>query len=239
VPMPVLAEDFLREPSDFARAPLLTQPGATTLAWAPLIEALSKEPGVSRVLATVLRSASAHGRRGLVALSEESIALFNQSEVPESGPAGQGVAFDVIPDGFDESRTKAELDRVFASKIPVDVMSVQVPTFVGEGASIAIELTRPLEEAEILKRLEGIDGLRVVTEGLGTRGLAAVDVGVREPTGPTLRDSAGAEDTLVGGLRPDATLPTGIGWRRWLSYDPLRVARDHAIRLALHRYPPA
>ena len=239
VPMPVLAKDFVGEPSEIAQAPLLTQPGATTLAWAPLIEALSQGPGVTRVVATVLRSASAHGRRGLVALSEESIALFNQSEVPETGPAGQGVAFDVIPDGFDESRTAAELDRVFASAIPVDVMSVQVPTFVGEGASIAIELAEPLEESEIRKRLEGVDGLRVVTEGLGSRGLAAVESGLREPTGPTLRDSAGAEETLVGGLRSDASMSAGIGWRLWLSYDPLRVAGDHAIRLALLRCPPA
>ena len=239
VPMPVLPEDFAGSPSEIALAPLLAQPGATTLAWVPLIEALSSKPGVARVVATVLRSASAHGRRGLVALSEESIALFNQSEEPDSGPAGQGVAFDVIPDHSGEGRTAAELERVFASKIPVDVMSVQVPTFVGEGASIAIELAGPLEEAELLKRLEGIEGLRVVAEGLGTRGLAAIEPGVREPTGPTMRDSVGAGETLVGGLRPDATLTTGIGWRLWLSYDPLRVAADHAIRLAHHRYPPS
>lgn len=239
VPMPVLPEDFSGEPSEIAQAPLLAQPSATTLAWAPLIEALSKEPGVVRVVATVLRSASAHGRRGLVALSEESIALFNQSEAPDSGPAGQGVAFDVIPEHSGESRTAAELERVFASKVAVDVMGVQVPTFVGEGASIAIELAAPLEEAEMLKRLEGIEGLRVVAEGLGTRGLAAIEAGAREPTGPTLRDSAGAGEALVGGLRPDATLPAGIGWRLWLSYDPLRVAADHAARLAQHRYPPS
>jgi aspartate-semialdehyde dehydrogenase len=237
VPMPVLAKEFAGDSSAIAQAPLLAQPGATTIAWAPLLDALSNEPGVSRVVGTILRSASAHGRRGLVALSEESIALFNQSEAPGSGPAGQGVAFDVIPDRDGESRTAAELARVFDSKIRLDVMSVQVPTFVGEGASIAIELSASLEEAEIVKRLEGIDGLSIVDEGLGTRGLTAVEAGLREPTGPTLRDSAGAEETLVGGLRPDASLPAGMGWRLWLSYDPLRLAANHAIRLALLRFP--
>jgi aspartate-semialdehyde dehydrogenase len=188
-------------------------------------------------VATVLRSASALGRRGLVSLSEESIALFNQSEEPAPGPAGQGVAFDVIPDAEIENRTAAELERLFGSRLRADVVSVQVPTFVGEGAALTIELSSPLEFADLAKRLEGVAGLRFVEGGLGTRGLAAVEDDQRIPTGPTLRDAAGANETLVGGLRPDATQPPGIGWRLWLSYDPIRVAGLHALRLARLRFP--
>ena len=57
------------------------------------------------------------------------------------------------------------------------------------------------------------------------------------PTGPTLRDSAGDDEVLVGGLRPDDSLATGLGWRLWLAYDPLRIAGAHAIRLARLRFP--
>ncbi len=244
VAMPVFAADFLVCGDDgesgapaHAKAPLLTQPGATAIAWAPLLDSLLKTVGIRRVVATVLRSASSQGRLGLVALSEESIALFNQSDVSEMGPAGQAVAFDVIPNRLGESRTADELTRLFDSQFSVDVMSVQVPTFVGEGASLAIELSNPVEESEIRKLLEGIPGFSIVDEGAGTRGLAAVEEGRREPSGPTLRDAAGAEDVLVGGLRPDGSLAQGLGWRLWLTYDPLRLAAEQAIRLARLRFP--
>ena len=244
VAMPVLSTDFHGEgdagESDapaHGKTPLLAQPGATAIAWAPLLECLHKLVGIQRVVATVLRSASSRGRLGLVALSEESIALFNQSDIPETGPAGQAVAFDVIPDRLGEGRTADELDRLFDSQFSVDVMSLQVPTFVGEGASLAIELSNPVDESELRKRLEGIAGFSIVDEGVGTRGLAAVEAGKREPSGPTLRDAAGAEEVLVGGLRPDGSLAQGLGWRLWLSYDPVRLAAEQAIRLARLRFP--
>ena len=229
VPMPVRDQELASDA--VASAPLLASPSATTLAWTPLLEGLDGAVGVARVVATVLASASARGRHGLLALSEESIALFNQSEDPEVGPAGQPVAFDVIPGGIDETRVALELARVFASKLRVDLTSVQVPTFVGEGAALAIELNSPLDEAAFAKLLEDVQGLTRVDVGVGTRGLAAVDHDAPQPTGPTLRDSASADSILLGQLRPDVSLPVGIGWRLWLSYEPLRVVAQHAIRL--------
>ncbi len=230
VPMPVRDRELASDA--VALAPLLASPSATTLAWTPLLEALESAVGIARVVATVLSSASVRGRHGLIALSEESIALFNQSEGPEVGPAGQPVAFDVIPGGIDEARVAVELARVFDSKLRVDLTSLQVPTFIGEGAALAIELSSPLDEAVFAKLLGGVQGLTLVEEGVGTRELAAVDPDAPEPTGPTLRDSASSESILVGRIRPDASLPVGIGWRLWLAYEPLRIVAQHAIRLA-------
>lgn len=252
VPMPVLAAQLHSDAPGLAEAPLLSLPGATTLAWAPLLDALAEDPGIERLVATVLRSAAAHGRRGLVALSEESIALFNQSEEPEQGPAGQGVAFDVIPDRADEIRVAAEIERVFEARFAVDVMSVQVPTFVGEGAVLTIELAQKVDAERLAKRIDAIAGVRLVADGVGSRGLVPIAPGAREPTGPTLRDAAGAEETLLGGLRPDRSLvapepaengdgetSSHRGWRLWLAYDPVRVAARHATRIARQRFPGA
>lgn len=241
VAMPVRARELAgtadpQAPAPLGSAPLLAMPSATVLAWAPLLEALEKGPGLSRILATVLCSASALGRRGPISLSEESIALFNQSEEPTLGPAGQTMAFDVIPQGPDEQRIGAEIGRVFGSTLRVDVATVQVPTFVGEGAALAIELAAPIGETAFMKLLESVPGLQFVEEGIGTRGLEAVDAGIREPSGPTLRDAAGAEEVLAGRVRPDRSLPAGLGWRLWLSYDPLWLAAQHAVRLAAPRF---
>ncbi len=237
-----------RAQETLANAPLVALPSATTLAWARVLHALGGADAIRRVVGTVLTSAGARGRRGLAALSEESIALFNQTSAPEVGPAGQPVAFDVVPgDAIDAARVRAELARVFASEagaddspeepgpLRIDVASVEVPTFVGEGTSLVVELARPLERVEVEKRLEEQEGLTIVAQGAGSRGLAAIEPGVSEPVGPTLRDTAGVESVLVGSIEPDASRAPGLGWRLWLASDPLGLSAEHAIRVAADR----
>jgi aspartate-semialdehyde dehydrogenase len=236
VPMPVRTADFDEAVAAWASAPLVSLATPTTIAWTPILEALRQAVGVRRVVATVLCSASAWGRRGIASLSDESIALFNQSEAPETGPAGQGVAFDVIPGGaIDEARVAGELARLFGPELGVALTSVQVPTFVGEGASLALELASPLDEGALESLLGGLPGVTLVAEGLGSRGPALVEEGAREIVGPTLRDSAGSGEVLVGRLRPDASLPAGLGWRLWVTIDPIGLAAAHALRLARQR----
>ncbi|MFK7898824.1 MAG: hypothetical protein AB8G23_23525, partial [Myxococcota bacterium] len=99
--MPAIGPGFAAlspaESEAFAQAPLLALPSSTALAWAPLLASFGSK--LSRVIGTVVSSAAAMGRRGVVSLSEESIALFNQDGDQPVGPAGQPVAFDVIPGG--------------------------------------------------------------------------------------------------------------------------------------------
>jgi aspartate-semialdehyde dehydrogenase len=232
MPGPTFAPTSAETADPIARAPLLSVPSGTTLAWAPILEALS----ATRALGTVLCSASALGQKGVTALSEESISLFNQSEGPDGGPAGQPVAFDVIPGGgIDCDRVRAECQRLVGKELRLDLASIQVPTFVGEGASLFVELADPLNAEAVVARLEAIEGVRVVRDGLGSRGLVAFEEESSTPIGPTLRDAIGSDDILIGRIEPDQTLPVGVGWRIWLSCDPLRLTADHALRLAKRR----
>ncbi len=236
VPLPALLGPAGGEDDVIASAPLIAMPSATTLAWASLIEAIGEASEIVRVVGTVMSSAATLGRRGLVALSEESIALFNQSESPEPGPAGQGVAFDVVPSGgIDPERVRLELNRLFGEALRIDIAGVQVPTFVGEGTSLAIELGSPLERRVLESRIEAWDGLTLVADGVGSRGLMAVDGAAAEPIGPTLRDAAGTEEVLVGRIEPDLSLAVGHGWRIWLASDPIQLVVDHALRVAGRR----
>lgn len=240
VPLPVALDDVAGGGSEtaepLAAAPLVALPSSTTLAWAPVLRAIAGLAPIRRVVATVLSSAGAHGRRGVVSLSEESIALFNQSQQPSPGPAGQAVAFDVLPGGgIDRDRVRGELARVFGESLRIDLASVQIPTFVGEGASLALELASPVAREAIETALEEAVGLSRVAEGLGARGLAVVDEEAPEPLGPTLRDAVGVEGVLVGRLDADESLEEGLGWRLWLASDPLRLAADHAVAIAARR----
>jgi aspartate-semialdehyde dehydrogenase len=217
---------------EWSNAPLLEIPSGTSLAWAPVLEALS----VSRVVGTVLCSASALGQNGVSALSGESIALFNQVDEPELGPAAQAVAFDVIPgSGIDCERVRSDLSRLLGRELRLDLASVLVPTFVGEGASLALELSDPANRETVEACLEATEGITIVRDGLGSRGLVAVEGDLAAPIGPTLRDTIGSDEILIGRVEPDSSLPVGVGWRLWLAFDPLRLTADHALRLARRR----
>lgn len=215
-----------------APAPLLSVASGTTLAWARILEALP----VSRVVGTVLASSAAHGRGGVLALSQESIALFNQSESPEPGPAKQPVAFDVIPGGgIDCERAERECRRLFGDDLRIDITSLQVPTFVGEGASIALELQEPMSVEAIEERLAAIEGLVLERDSLDFRDLVSLDEERVERVRPTLRDAIGSDEVLVGRIEADGSRPADEAWRLWISFDPLRLVADQALRIAARR----
>ncbi|MGB0619741.1 MAG: hypothetical protein ACPGVZ_09750 [Myxococcota bacterium] len=214
-----------------ATAPLLSIPSPTALAWDAVLRAVAGDGAVVRATGTVLASAAARGRAGVVALSEESIALFNQSESPDPGPAGQGVAFDVLPGG-DLGRARAELGRSLGEGVALSLAGAEVPTFVGEAASVLIEVEASTDLASVAARVEAHPLLDVVADGPGSRGLVAVEGGEPSPVGPTMRDAAGESGVQVGRLEAEAALGEGTAFRLWLSMDPLRVMADHALAIA-------
>lgn len=206
-----------RDGEGIEKAPLVTIPSSTALAWLPALEALRAAAGLVRVSGTVLCSAAAWGREGVAALSEESIALFNQSEVPESGPAGRPAAFDVLPGGaLDLERIRGELARELGDGLPLAISSLQVPTFVGEGTVLAVELERPLALVEVE---------RILSER------AELSPGER----PSMRDALGRPAILVDRVEPDTSGPAGRAYRLWLASDPLRLVADAAMRAAGRR----
>lgn len=244
VPLPVRSEDWLPE-SGLVRAPIVSVASPATLVCAPIIEAFAESAPIQRLVGSVLQSASALGRAGLVALSEESIALFNQSDDPDVGPAGQTVAFDVIPRGADEERLAAELERAFGDGLRVDLACVRVPSFLGEGLALNLEFAQPLSDEAFRKIMDGLRSFQIVEEGPGSRGLVAVDGGDTDeasasaPTGPTLRDAGHADGVLIGRVRADASFAEGRGWRLWLAYEPSRIVAEQALRIAAQRFVDA
>lgn len=198
-------------------APLIAIPASTTLAWRPVLEALRDAAGLARVSGTVLSSAAAWGRDGVAALSDESIALFNQSEPPESGPSGRAIAFDVIPGGaIDVERVRAELARDLGEGLRLALGTVQVPTFVGEGGVLGIELERPLAREQVE---------RILSER------AEIQLGEC----PSMRDALGRPVILLGPVEVDESGAPGLSYRLWLASDPLRLVADAALRAAGRR----
>ena len=221
-------------PSAVAGSPLVTTPAGPALAWSLVLAPLARAVGVRRVVGTLLQSASLAGRQGIDALSGETVALLNQHEIPEPNIFPSQVAFDCIPGvagvGEDEDddagggatrveqRLARDVRRLIGSELLIAVTAVQVPTFVGDGASLAIETEAPVsrEEAEeIFAKAPG------------------VELWPQDTVGPTLRDTAGCERVLVGRVRSDPSRgPDEHGLLLWLAGDSLRIAAANAVKLA-------
>jgi len=198
--------------------PLLASPVDAALAWLPLLRALAAGPPPVAVDATVLEGASAAGRAGIDALTEESLALFNQQELPEPRVGGRPLAFDVHPAGGRERERAlgASLARLLAAPPVVSARWVAAPVFVGQAASLRLAWERPVETDRVAECLAKAQG---------------VELWSGEGTGPNLRAASGRDVVLVGAPEVDAADPRTL--RLWAVADVLRLAAVNVVALAI------
>jgi len=207
-------------------APLLAVPAPAALALARVLAPIRAAAGLVRVSATLCDAASGAGRAGVDALQAETIALFNQEELPETG-LDHRIAFDCLPASgpFDaagtselESRVGAELGRLLGTELPRAITALRIPTFAGMGIHLALETERELPPELCRERL-------AKTAGVSSWG---------GPAGPTTRDAIGEDAVLVGRVRRDPSAPRGL--LLWLAFDPARLAASTALRVAEARF---
>lgn len=210
-------------------APLFAAPAPASLALARALAPIRAEAGLVRVSATLCEAASGAGRAGVDALQAETIALFNQEELPETGLEHR-LAFDCLPasgalDAAGESalegRVAAELGRLLDPSLPRSITALRIPTFAGMGIHVALETERPCAPAACLERLG---------KTAGVAHWAAAE-------GPTTRDAIGEDDVLVGRVRRDPSAAHGL--LLWLAFDPARLTVSNALRVAEARFRAA
>jgi len=210
-------------------APLLSAAGGVALAWHRVLAPLDREAGLRRVTATAVESVSTAGRRGLEALSAETVALLSQQEVAEPGALPWPIAFDCHPatDEADlggasgrEAALSETLQRLLGRALPLDLTVLRIPTFSGEGASLRVETERPFAPADALDCWAKTPAVEVVGPDAGTL---------------RTRASTGREVVLVGRVRAGAE----GGLLLWLVADTQRLSAQNAARLAEARLSDA
>ena len=218
--VPLAAGDALA-PALLAQ-PLLAVPPGPALAWLRVLGPIDRACALRRVVATALLSASAAGRIGIGALSEETVALLSQREAPDPPALVHPVAFDCLPwidapGGEGASRAEddlaAVLRRALGREVGFALTLVRVPTFCGDAAVLALESDSPAEPARLLDLLRKAEGVEVA-----------------ESEAPTTRAAAGSDAVWVGRVRSDPSRPGGA--LLWLAADSLRLAALHAVGLA-------
>lgn len=208
--------------------PLVAPAPGPALAWLRVLAPLHEAFGIRRVVGTALVSASGSGRAGVDALYDETVTLLGQQGREEDEPPAldHPVALDVLPwagdiddtGASDAERTMAaSLRRALGTALAVSVTVARVPTFCGDGASLAVEFAAPVTPLQVRELLA-----------------KALDVElVDDPRGPSTRGAAGAERVLVGRVRRDPGCEGGV--LLWLAADPARLAAVDAVRTAIGR----
>ena len=213
---------------------IIANPNCTTMVAMPVLRPLHEAAGLRRLVISSYQAASGSGRDGVDALAAQVAAPGDAAaglafdpraaEVPADGPFGAPLAYNVLPvcggaagDGSgetdEEQKLRNESRKILGiPDLAVSATCVRVPTFTGHALSVNAEFERPLSATQATEILASAAG--VVLDDLPT------------PLGAT-----GGNDTLVGRIRRDPTVPHGLAL--FLVGDNLRKgAALNAVQIA-------
>ena len=210
---------------------IVASPNCTTIPIVVALKPLADAVGLERIVASSYQAVSGGGKRGIDALSRETIDLLNmRSPSEEEGGSvfPRRIAFNCIPqvDAFledgstkEEAKVIAETRRVLhLESLPIAVTCVRVPTFYGHTVALTVELEQPLDAAEARRMLREAPGVILC------------DLGDEMPY-PTAADVGGTDAVYVGRVRNDPSHPRGL--QLWVAADNVRKgAALNAVQIA-------
>ncbi len=196
-------------------------PSSSVIALALVLRPLADAAGLRRAIVSTYQSASGAGRPTLGRLSDETVHLLTNREVPDRGR----LAFNCVPlvgaiepggPSTHELHVAAELRKVLADPaLAVSVTAVRVPVFFGHGLSVLIETESPLgaaAAADILRRAPGVEV---------------------HDAAPGPSEIVGSEAVHVGRIRNDPAMEHGL--MLWVTLDNvLRGGALNALLIAEH-----
>jgi aspartate-semialdehyde dehydrogenase len=210
---------------------IIASPNCTTIPIVVALKPIADAAGLGRIVAASYQAVSGGGKRGIDALSRETINLLNLREAADGAEPSvfpRRIAFNCIPqvDAFledgstkEEAKVIAETRRVLhLESLPIAVTCVRVPTFYGHSVALTVELEQPLDAAEARELLRAAPG--VILCELGD-----------ELPYPTAADVGGTDAVYVGRVRNDPSSPHGL--QLWVAADNVRKgAALNAVQIA-------
>jgi aspartate-semialdehyde dehydrogenase len=206
---------------------IIANPNCSTIQMVVALKPIHDAAKIKRIVVSTYQAVSGTGKKAIEELSLQTRALMNgQDPVVKVYP--HRIAFNCLPqiDVFlDNGYTKEEMKMVNETKkimndptIAVTATTVRVPVFFGHSESVNIETEKKVTAEEVRKLLDGAPGVRVVDNP-------------REKLYPLAIDAAGGDDTLVGRIREDESIPNGINM--WIVSDNIRKgAALNAVQIA-------
>ena len=171
---------------------------------------------ITRIVVTTFQSVSGAGRNAIHELAQQTVSLLNFRDVEKNVYLHQ-IAFNCIPhiDVFlDNGSTREETNIANETRkimeddsIRVTATAVSVPVFRGHSESVNIETGKKVSANEVRAILSAAPGVVVYDDPSKNIYPLAIDV-------------VGKDETYVGRIREDESVPNGISL--WLASDNIR-----------------
>lgn len=208
-------------------AGVIANPNCSTIQLAVALKPLHDLATIHRVVVATYQAASGAGAAGMDELYHQTRA-FLESHETEPEHFAHRIAFNCIPqidvflgDGSTKEEWKmvAETKKIMhAPDLSVIATCVRVPVLRCHSEAVHIEFERPVTLAEARRALEGAPGITVLDDP-------------SESLYPMPALLEGSDDTYVGRLRIDPTVPSGLAM--WVVADQLRKgAALNAVQIA-------
>ena len=202
-------------PDAMARRPknIIANPNCTTMAAMPVLMPLHRAAQLTAMVVSTYQATSGAGLEGTAEFDEQVRKTYDRAaalafdgravEFPAPNKFPRPIAFNVIPfagalveDGRgetgEEQKLRDESRKILGiPELLVSPTCVRVPVFTGHSLSINARFAQPIDAARASEVLSGAPGV-IMT-----------DI-------PTPLAAAGIDDTLVGRIRNDETLPNSI-----------------------------
>jgi aspartate-semialdehyde dehydrogenase len=210
---------------------IIASPNCTTIPIVVALKPIADAVGLGRIVASSYQAVSGGGKKGIDALSRETVNLLNLREAQgdeDGSPFPRRIAFNCIPqvDAFledgstkEEAKVIAETRRVLhLDDLPIAVTCVRVPTFYGHTVALTVETERSIDPAEARSLLRDAPGV------------VLCDLGDEVPY-PTAADVGGTDAVYVGRVRRDPSHASGL--QLWVAADNVRKgAALNAVQIA-------
>jgi aspartate-semialdehyde dehydrogenase len=211
----------------YSKKGIIANPNCSTIQMVVALAPIHRKVGIKRVVVSTYQAVSGTGKKAIDELYNQTKAVLNFLE-PEKKVYPHRIAFNCLPhiDVFlDNGYTKEEMKMVNETlkileddSIGITATTVRVPIFFSHSESVNVETHQPISPDEVRTLLENAPGVIVVDDP--SKNLY-----------PMAINSAGRDETFVGRIRADESVPNGINL--WVVSDNIRKgAATNAVQIA-------
>lgn len=212
---------------DYKNRGIIANPNCSTIQMVVVLKPLHDVARIKRVVVSTYQAVSGTGMKAIYELEQQVLAIYNQREIEKKVYPHQ-IAFNCLPhiDSFLENGyTKEEMKMVNETKkimeapdIAITATTVRVPVFYGHSESVNVEFERDISPDKAREVLMNAPGVKVVDDP--SKNLY-----------PLAIDAAGKDETFVGRIRRDESIPHGLNM--WIVADNVRKgAALNAVQIA-------
>jgi aspartate-semialdehyde dehydrogenase len=207
---------------------IVANPNCSTIQMVVALKPLHDLARIKRVVVCTYQASSGKGAKGLFELDQQVAAVGRGEKVPAAAAHAAQLAGNVLPhdwklgdDGYSEEEWKMvrETRKILGDdSIQVSPTTARVPVRIGHSEAVNIEFQRPITVEQAREALKKAPGVVVIDDyGKGEVPLALA--------------AEGRDETFVGRIRKDPTIPHGLNL--WVVADNLRKgAATNAVQIA-------